>query len=252
MGCHCSKARTRKLRTAESRRRHLGQSLLIKEKNANVPNDIEIIQEYVDTGKGHLISTKCYRPKSDKKQKQLKGMIFYCQGYGSYNDWTDMDVALEFTNRGYIVISHDHYGHGRSDGDWLTNPKLSHETYVDDAVFIYERAKRKFTPIQYIEKRQKFHYFLLGHSLGGAVAIEVSKRYTSSRYCGAVQKVLGKDNYLSTDYEADGMFYNEQFLSSASKPCLRIPGMFAQNSVGHLPVQLQTNMPGILKQGFRG
>ena len=132
-------------------------------------------------------------------------MVFYCQGYGSYSDWTDTDVAINFVHRGFIAITHDHYGHGRSDGDWLTNPISSHDTYVDDAVFIFERAKRRFTPIEYLRKQQKFPYFLVGHSLGGAVAIETSKRYTSSKYCQSVERAMGNAGDSGPDSYPNGM-----------------------------------------------
>jgi len=165
----------------------------ILERNEQIPETVEVIKEYVDTGKGHMISTTCFRPKSVKTE--LKGMICYCPGYSSFTDWTDTDCAINFVQRGYIFVTLDHYGHGRSDGDWLTNPTNSHNHYVDDAVYIFERAKRKFTPKQYIEKEMKlFHYYLLGHSLGGAVAIEASKRYTSSSYYLMVEKRIKKNH----------------------------------------------------------
>eukprot|EP01084_Bolivina_argentea_P229883 387893_1 len=184
--CHCAKEKTRQLATAQARRRYLASNQLIIERAEKFPADkIERINEYVDTGKGRLIYTSCFRPKS--KDVELKGMICYCQGYSSHTDWTDTDSAINFVNRGYIFVLHDHFGHGRSDGTWLTNPTSSHDTYVDDAVYIFERAKRKYTPPSYIQNRRKFHYYLLGHSLGGAISIEVSKRYTSSRYYANVE-----------------------------------------------------------------
>eukprot|EP01084_Bolivina_argentea_P158951 276853_1 len=205
MGCKCSKERTQKYLSAAARRKHLASHPLIVERRQKIPDNISVIREYVDTGKGRLISTACFLPKST--DKELKGMIMYCQGYSSFTDWTDTDCGINFVNRGYIFITHDHYGHGRSDGDWLTNPTSDWTTYVDDANYIFERAKRKFTPKKYIENNKKFHYFLLGHSLGGAIAIELSKAYTSSSYyldvCKRFQNVDMKEDINDRDSESD-------------------------------------------------
>jgi len=190
MGCKCAKPRTRQLETAESRRKHLSSHPLIVERHKSYPSNIDVVREFVDTGKGHLISTTCFRPKNCNNNKELKGMICYCQGYSSYTDWTDTDVAVTFVKLGYIFVTFDHLGHGRSDGNWLIAPSDSYSAWVDDAVFIFERAKRKYTPRVCVRNNDKFHYYLLGHSLGGAIAIETSKRYTSSSYYQNVCKRL--------------------------------------------------------------
>ena len=188
----CSNQRTRKLLTPELRRRHLSSHPLIIERNRASSDKVEAIREYVDTGKGHLISTTCFRPKSDKK---LKGMICYNAGYSSYTEWTDSDVALNFVERGFIFVCFDHYGHGRSDGDWLTiKPMHDYNVYTEDALYIFERAKRKYSPKQSENKNESFRYLLFGHSMGGAVAIQISKQFTSAS--------LGEDDAL---YGWDGL-----------------------------------------------
>merc|ERR1719242_1390445 len=110
-------------------------------------------------------------------------MMCYSPGYSSFTDWTDSDVALNFVERGFIFVCFDHYGHGRSDGEWLTiKADNDYNLYIEDALFIFERAKRRYSPIE----TENFGYFLFGHSMGGAVAIQISKIETKHAWDGLI------------------------------------------------------------------
>ena len=161
------------LETAQLRRQRVCQL------KRDIPSDIEcdIINEYIETPFGHILYVRRYIPRNNDK---IKGIVFHAMGYGSFMDWTDYNNCMEFVRRNYMVIQHEHYGHGRSDGLWLCNPdnEYSFDTYVNDAIYVFERSKRLYTPKRFIKNGvNTCSYFMLGHSLGGAISIAVSIRY---------------------------------------------------------------------------
>lgn len=76
-------------------------------------------------------------------------------------------VARAFVAAGYAVVAHDAHGHGRSDGFRAHAASMQH--YVDDARLVLADAERR-SPAA----RRRLPTFVLGHSLGGAVAIHLA------------------------------------------------------------------------------
>ena len=63
----------------------------------------------------------------------LQGLVFICHGYGEHSQWYD-DFCEKLCSKeyGFICFSHDHLGHGISEGDRATVPSI--EWYVDDVI----------------------------------------------------------------------------------------------------------------------
>lgn len=88
-----------------------------------------------------------------------KGLVFVSHGAGEhcgrYDELAQMLVGLQL-----LVFAHDHVGHGQSEGDRMV--------VSDFHVFIRD-------VLQHVDAVQKDHpglpVFLLGHSMGGAIAI---------------------------------------------------------------------------------
>ncbi|KAG8435915.1 hypothetical protein GDO86_007130 [Hymenochirus boettgeri] len=88
-----------------------------------------------------------------------EGLIFIVHGAGEHClRYTDLAEAL--TGLNYLVFSHDHVGHGQSEGDRMTVSDF--HIYVRDSV-------------QHVDLMRKEHaglpLFMCGHSMGGAIAI---------------------------------------------------------------------------------
>uniref|UniRef100_A0A803SSH8 Monoglyceride lipase n=1 Tax=Anolis carolinensis TaxID=28377 RepID=A0A803SSH8_ANOCA len=88
-----------------------------------------------------------------------KGLVFVAHGAGEHCCRYD-DLAQMLTGNNFFVFSHDHVGHGKSEGDRMI--------VSDFHVFVRDC-------LQHIDLMKKDHpglpMFLLGHSMGGAIAI---------------------------------------------------------------------------------
>lgn len=96
-----------------------------------------------------------------------RGVVYIVHGLNDHsNRYTR--VARSWVDAGYVVVSHDFHGHGRSDGFRAYTSSMQH--YVDDARHtIADSNKRLPKRIASLPK------FLLAHSLGGAVAIHLAR-----------------------------------------------------------------------------
>mmetsp|Transcript_82224 Transcript_82224/g.100881 ORF Transcript_82224/g.100881 Transcript_82224/m.100881 type:complete len:412 (+) Transcript_82224:123-1358(+) len=173
------------LETAQLRRQKVCQL------KRDIPSDIEcdIINEYIETPFGHILYVRRYIPKNNDK---IKGIVFHAMGYGSFMDWTDYNNCMEFVRRNYMVIQHEHYGHGRSDGLWIYIKSFDILTktanYVHNKckeLYIktlhdneYERHPTYHVPwkdLRYIDNEKR--YILYGSSMGGALSIMLGYTY---------------------------------------------------------------------------
>ncbi len=75
-------------------------------------------------------------------------------------------MAEYFVSRGYAVYALDHRGHGRSEGKRVYVEKFS--DYVDDLKTFFDLVRK--------ENRGK-RIFLVGHSMGSAIALLYASRY---------------------------------------------------------------------------
>eukprot|EP01084_Bolivina_argentea_P074405 134970_1 len=212
--CSCTSCQTDPDCNYEEGRRKIikyAQHLLRK------PENIQIIEKYIEGPNGRLIYTKCFIPLDTKP----KGCVFFLIGYATMLDRPDThDNCLIFAENGYICFAHDHIGHGRSDGLWLYIPTSFDIDYVDKAHFIHNYCKNLYirnltshikynelyefhdpsifnnyftkndnqkdknnqimpwNDLSYIDKNNK--YFICGRSMGGAIATKLAMKYSNS------------------------------------------------------------------------
>lgn len=106
------------------------------------------------------------------------GVVHIIHGLGDHSA-KYAGVARELVKAGYAVLAHDAHGHGRSDG--LRGHADSVMDYVCDARIAIEEGDRRL-PRRYAGKPR----FLLGHSLGGAVAIHLANRCEEREWAGVM------------------------------------------------------------------
>lgn len=96
-----------------------------------------------------------------------RAIILLLHGYGFDCTTYFADTAERLAAEGYGVFGIDYEGHGRSDGLAVFIPDF--ETIVDDCMAFGHtiRARPQFSPLP---------MFLLGESMGGAVAIHLHRR----------------------------------------------------------------------------
>jgi predicted alpha/beta-fold hydrolase len=90
---------------------------------------------------------------------QLKGIVVLCHGIAEYARRYE-HVAEELNRKGFGVIAVDHQGHGQSEGDRCYFKNM--EDLADDVLqLVHQEAP----------KHPDADLFLLGHSMGGCVAM---------------------------------------------------------------------------------
>eukprot|EP00744_Colponema_vietnamica_P015295 GILI01021444.1.p1 GENE.GILI01021444.1~~GILI01021444.1.p1 ORF type:complete len:320 (+),score=86.29 GILI01021444.1:52-960(+) len=91
-----------------------------------------------------------------------KGVIFLCHGFSEHIGRYE-HVANAFNAAGFSVLAIDHQGHGHSEGDRTFVSFF--QDYIDDfCQFVQEETKNFASSVP---------RFLLGHSMGGLIAIRV-------------------------------------------------------------------------------
>ena len=155
------------------------------------PKNVIVHEEYVETPDGYVLFTRCYIP--NDVNKNPKGMICYNHGYADHIDCLIHDLALEWcSKRGYIFFTHDHYGHGRSDGLYIHCDDFNR--YAKHASYLHQKAKIKYSKLYNIPQNG---YFLGGESMGGAICIH------QALYESQVLNGDGKNNTKSNVYGAE-------------------------------------------------
>lgn len=106
-----------------------------------------------------------WTPESEKEKQsqsegQTKAVLQICHGMVEYIDRYD-EFASFLAERGYVVVGHDHLGHGESVAG-ETEYGYFHETRGNECVIEDIRALRRQTE----EKYPGIPYFMLGHSMG--------------------------------------------------------------------------------------
>ncbi|XP_077497530.1 monoglyceride lipase-like [Amblyomma americanum] len=95
-----------------------------------------------------------------------RALLFLAHGYGDHcHDQSYDTLARSLAQLGVYVFSHDHVGHGKSEGPRATVSTF--DVYVDD-IFTHvgtERSKYSGKPV-----------FLLGYSMGGLLVIMAAQR----------------------------------------------------------------------------
>ena len=140
--------------------------LILSETNDDY-GDIISFDEYIEIYSGNIVYTKIYVPNVDN----IKGGIFYCQGFGDHNNaFHDIDFILKFCKLGYVIFSHDNIGSGKSDGLWWYIDHFM-DTIVKSSIHVFEYQFNKYGSKYRIDSNNSF---LLGYSMGGNTAINIS------------------------------------------------------------------------------
>ncbi|EDO29435.1 predicted protein [Nematostella vectensis] len=110
---------------------------------------------------GLSISTRTWTSQSE----QPKALIFICHGYGDHSKRYSKFLAQALVDEGFFVLSHDHVGHGKSEGERAQIDSL--QKYVRD---IFDHID------QIIPKYEGLPIYLFGHSMGGLIAVLAAQR----------------------------------------------------------------------------
>ncbi|KAL9456749.1 hypothetical protein AB3S75_005888 [Citrus x aurantiifolia] len=124
------------------------------------PSGIRTEEWYERNSKGLEIFCKSWMPKLGD---QIKGVLFFCHGYGDTCTFFFEGIARYIAASGYGVYALDHPGFGLSEG--LHGYIPSFDALVDNVIEIYTKIKGR-------PELQGLPCFILGQSMGGAVTIK--------------------------------------------------------------------------------
>lgn len=116
-------------------------------------------ENIIKTEKGYNLYCRYWNEDSKYAREDIKALLFIVHGYCEHCLFYN-ELAETLKEQGLYVFSHDHVGHGQSEGTRAHVGDFME--YVQDVFYHIELVKKKFP--------QK-PVFLLGHSMGGAVSI---------------------------------------------------------------------------------
>ncbi|KAL4016213.1 hypothetical protein IC575_023852 [Cucumis melo] len=117
-------------------------------------------EEVIENGRGLKLFTCNWVPKNEEP----KALIFLCHGYAMECSITMDSSARRLAKEGYGVYGIDYEGHGKSSG--LQGYVSSFDNVVEDCSSFFTSISEKK------ENREKKRY-LMGESMGGAVALMI-------------------------------------------------------------------------------
>ncbi|CAN6330122.1 unnamed protein product [Urochloa humidicola] len=123
--------------------------------------DHEYQEEYVRNSRGMKLFACRWLPGRGRKESP-KALVFLCHGYAVECGVTMRGTGERLARAGYAVYGLDYEGHGRSDGL---------QGYVPDFQALVHDCDDYFTSIIRSHGPTVRHRFLLGESMGGAVAL---------------------------------------------------------------------------------
>ncbi|XP_027357384.1 caffeoylshikimate esterase-like [Abrus precatorius] len=123
-------------------------------------DEVNMKEGYEVNSRGLEIFSKSWLPKGSP----LKALVCYCHGYADTCTFYFEGVARKLASSGYGVFALDYPGFGLSDG--LHGYIPSFENLVNDVI-------EHFTKIKEQKEYQHLPSFLLGESMGGAIALNI-------------------------------------------------------------------------------
>ncbi|XP_022993725.1 caffeoylshikimate esterase-like [Cucurbita maxima] len=120
-------------------------------------------EEFIVNSRGLKLFTCSWVPKTDEP----KALVFLCHGYAMECSITMDSSARRLAREGYGVYGIDYEGHGKSFG--LQGYVSSFDKVVDD-------CSSFFTSIAEKKENEKKKRYLMGESMGGAVALLVHRK----------------------------------------------------------------------------
>ncbi|KAL9676644.1 hypothetical protein QQ045_004860 [Rhodiola kirilowii] len=140
---------------------------------ADDDSNLKYEEEYVTNSRGMKLFTCNWIP---NHHQQSKALIFFCHGYAMECSVSMKDTGIRLAAAGYTVHGIDYEGHGKSEG--LLG-------FVNDIDCIVDDCTDHFTNISQKQENKKKMRFLLGESMGGAVALLIHQK-TPLLWDGAV------------------------------------------------------------------
>jgi len=104
-----------------------------------------------------------------------RGLVCIVHGLGEHGERYE-HVAADLVGTGLAVIAPDHRGHGRSGG--LRGHVDGFSTFVNDLTGFIEAQQKELGP--------ELPLFLLGHSMGGLIAVLTLQDATQPEFAGAI------------------------------------------------------------------
>ncbi|KAJ7543617.1 hypothetical protein O6H91_09G045200 [Diphasiastrum complanatum] len=130
---------------------------------SDIAASIKFEEELIKTSRGLKLYTCKWLP----EDKEIKGLVFLCHGYGMECSLFMKGSGENLAKAGYGVYGIDYEGHGKSDGLRCYIPKF--HNLVDDCITFFNSVKE--SP----ENKNK-PAFLLGESMGGCIALLISRK----------------------------------------------------------------------------
>ncbi|KAL7495030.1 hypothetical protein ACHAWT_006507 [Skeletonema menzelii] len=148
----------------ESRRRLWAEF----EKRPDLPHemkckDVDLEERYWTNNRGMCLLTSVMKPKHNES---VRGVICFCHGYMDNASFLKRVEYQRFVKKGFAVVMIEYEGHGRSDGPNTFIPCW--DTMIGDV----EQYFREVTEDKFPNKKK----FLMGESMGGAVAFDIMSR----------------------------------------------------------------------------
>ena len=126
--------------------------------------EINFEEEHVLNSRGMKLLASKWIPMNSGPPKAI---ILMCHGYAMECSITMDSTARRLAKGGYAVYGIDYEGHGKSDG------KLGLVMNMDDVI---DDCLQHFTKICEMEENKKMTRYLLGESMGGAIALLLHRK----------------------------------------------------------------------------
>lgn len=125
--------------------------------------DVDLEESYWTNSRGMCLLTAVMTPKN---KQHVRGVICFCHGYMDNVSFLKRVEYQRFVKKGFAVVMIEYEGHGRSDGVSTYIPCW--DTLIGDVGQYF----REVTASKFPNKKK----FLMGESMGGAVAFDVMSR----------------------------------------------------------------------------
>ncbi|XP_031568670.1 monoglyceride lipase-like [Actinia tenebrosa] len=134
----------------------LVEDRMVDQKNITPVLSVNTVEGSFKNKDGLVLFTRQWRT----NKEEPTALIFISHGFGEHSGRYSDFLVPALVAEGFLVFSHDHVGHGQSDGERAQID--SFETYVRDVYQHIDEMAAKYPSLP---------VFLFGHSMGGAIAI---------------------------------------------------------------------------------